>query len=180
MSETPPEAPPRQPSTGKLGVWGKKLGPMPAWAWAAILLGAVIVFMYYRNKSSGSTSGTSTSTADNSAAASQVPQFVNQTYTTVTPPTSPGVPPSPVDNQIPGHTTVQATGKETLEQIASKYGTTPADIVAFSEAHKVHISPTEARFFKHPTGKVPKGIILWVPEKQVTNITGPGSGEAGQ
>jgi hypothetical protein len=73
---------------------------------------------------------------------------------------------------------VTANGSETLAQIASKYGTTPADIVAFTKAHKVHQSPTETKFFAKPNGKVPKGIVLWVPEKQVTNVTGPGSGES--
>lgn len=185
MSETAPEptgGPPR--SSGKLGIWAKKYGPLPAWAWASIGLVIILGVLYLRNKKTASTAASTTSdtTAADTAGAGQVPQFVNQTYTTVTPPSSPSPPPStsvtPVSNQIPGHTTVTANGSETLAQIASKYGTTPADIVAFTKAHKVHQSPTETKFFSKPTGKVPKGIILWVPEKQVTNVTGPGSGTA--
>lgn len=186
MSETAPEptgGPPK--ARGKLGIWAKKYGPLPAWAWALIGLVIILGVLYLKNRNSASantTADAAAQTADTTAGAGQIPQFVNQTYTTVQPPSAPSPPPStsvtPVGNQIPGHTTVTANGSETLAQIASKYGTTPADIVAFTKAHKVHQSPTETKFFSKPTGKVPKGIILWVPEKQVTNVTGPGSGTA--
>jgi len=187
VSETAPEptgGPPK--ARGKLGIWAKKYGPLPAWAWVSIGLVIVLGVLYLRSRNSTASNAASTSsdtTAADSTGAGQIPQFVNQTYTTVQPPSAPSPPPSvsttpPVGNQIPGHTTVTANGSETLAQIASKYGTTPADIVAFTKAHKVHQSPTETKFFSKPTGKVPKGIILWVPEKQVTNVTGPGSGTA--
>lgn len=86
-----------------------------------------------------------------------------------------GQPTPPGSTQIPGHYTIQSTGKETLTQIASRYHTTASDIIKFTEAHKTHVSPTEKRFFGHPTGKVPRGIILWVPEPQVY-----GNGQSGQ
>jgi LysM repeat protein len=185
MSEQAPEAPVQQrPSGGKLGVWGRKYGPLPGWGWAAILLAIILVVMWYRNKNSAANTNVGSATAAGTTGASQIPEFVNQTYTTVTPPSEPTTtaPPPPVvtpGNQIPGHHVVTANGTETLQQIASKYGTTPADIIAFTKAHKPHVSPTEAKFFSKPSGKVPKGILLWVPEPQVTNITGPGGGESG-
>jgi hypothetical protein len=191
VSEQAPEAttqaPPRT-TGGKLGVWGRKVGPLPVWAWVGIVLAAVLGFMYYKNKNSA---GASTTTASTAAAgttdASQIPEFVNQTYTTVTPPTEPttsgSTPPpttggTPSSNQIPGHHVITSNGTQTLAQLAAANGTTAANIIAFSKAHKPHISATEAKFFSKPTGKIPKGIVLWVPESQVTNITGPGPGGA--
>lgn len=184
MSEQAPETggAPARAGGSKLGVWGKKMGPLPVWGWAGIVLAVVIGYMYYKNKNSAA-STTGSSAAAGTTSASQIPEFVNQTYTTVTPPVEPTSPtptptPSP-GNQIPGHHVITANGTETLAQIAAKYGTTSADIVAFTKAHKPHISATEAKFFTKPTGKVPKGILLWVPEPQVTNVTGPGGGQSG-
>jgi hypothetical protein len=197
MSEAAPEPttgpPAKRSGSGKLGVWGKKYGPLPAWGWAALGLVIILGVLYLKNRNSAATSP-STTTADTTAGAGQIPQFVNQTYTTVTPPSAPPPPaststvPPPAGSgttsnagttQIPGHHVITANGNETLAQIASQYHTTPSDIIAFTKAHKVHQSPTETKFFSKPNGKVPKGIVLWVPEPQVTNLTGPGGGESG-
>lgn len=189
MSEQAPEPTTQAPPSGgggKLGVWGKKMGPFPAWAWVAILLGGALAYMYYKNKNSatGASTSSTTAAADSAAAgtgAGQIPEFVNQTYTTVTPPSEPTTSaptPAPASTQIPGHHVITSNGNQTLAQIAAANGTTAADIVAFSKAHKTHISATEAKFFSKPTGKIPKGIVLWVPEPQVTNVTGPGGGQA--
>jgi hypothetical protein len=62
---------------------------------------------------------------------------------------------------------VTSTGHETLAQIAKKYGTTPAAIIEFTKQHKTHVSPTEAKFLKTGKGRVPRGLVLWVPEPQV-------------
>jgi hypothetical protein len=166
---------------GKLGVWKKKYGPLPLWGWGVLVLLGILAYLWYKNKNANATA--SSTTASDSTGAGQVPQFVNQTYTTVTPPAAAATPASTstasVSNQIPGHQVITSNGQMTLAQIAAKYGTTSADIIAFTRAHKVHQSATEAKFFSKPTGKVPKGIVLWVPESQVTNITGPGGGEGG-
>src|ERR1700733_408505 len=90
------------PSSGsKLGVWGKKLGPIPIWGWASMLLVGIIIFMYIKNKNSTASDTTSSTAADASGAsaadgtgAGQIPEFVNQTYTTVTPPVEPTVGPA--------------------------------------------------------------------------------------
>lgn len=163
---------------GKLGVWKKKLGPFPAWVWALLALAAVLIYLYYRSQNASNSSNASSTTAADTTGAGQIPQFVNQTYTTVTPPTAPATSSGTTSNQIPGHQVITSNGKETLAQIAAKYGTTSADIIAFTKAHKPHQSATEAKFFSKPNGKVPKGIVLWVPESQVTNVTGPGPGGA--
>jgi hypothetical protein len=184
MADAPTDAPgtPAKSGGGKLGVWAKKYGPLPLWGWALLLVGAILAYLYWKNRNSSATSTASTTTASDTTGAGQIPQFVNQTYTTVTPPSSDTSSTSTstgtVSSQIPGHHVVTATGNETLQQIATQYGTTPADIVAFSKAHKTHISATEAKFFSKPNGKVPKGLVLWVPEPQVTNVTGPGGGQS--
>jgi hypothetical protein len=178
MAETATDAPGTSASSGggKLGVWKKKYGPLPLWGWAIVLLVAILGYLYWKNKNSASSNSASNTTASDSTGAGQIPQFVNQTYTTVTPPAAPPTKGATTSNQIPGHQVITANGSETLEQIASKYGTTPADIVAFTKAHKPHMSAVETKFFSKPHGKVPKGIVLWVPESQVTNVTGPGPG----
>jgi hypothetical protein len=90
-------------------------------------------------------------------------------------------PTPPTQTKIPGHHTLQSTGHQTLAQIAKQYGTTPKDIISFTEAHKTHISKTESNFFKKGTGVVPKGIVLWIPEPQVppTPSSGAGVGASG-
>lgn len=179
MADAQPDAPgtPAKTGGGKLGVWGKKYGPLPLWGWALILLVGILVYLYWKNRNSAS-SDTSSTTASDSTGAGQIPQFVNQTYTTVTPPAAASTPPSTsvanTGTQIPGHHVVTANGNETLAQIASRYGTTPQDIIAFTKAHKTHISGTEAKFFSKPNGKVPKGILLWVPEPQVPGPSSTG------
>jgi hypothetical protein len=186
VSEQAPEpttqGAPRSGGGGKLGVWGKKMGPLPVWAWVAIVLGGLLAFMYWKNKGAATGATASTDTGSSAAAgttdASQIPEFVNQTYTTVSPPAEPTTTPAPTTSQIPGHHVITSNGNQTLAQIAAANGTTAADIIAFSKAHKPHVSATESKFFSKPTGKVPKGIVLWVPESQVTNVTGPGPGGA--
>jgi hypothetical protein len=184
MADAPTDAPgtPASSGGGKLGIWKKKYGPLPLWGWALILLAAILGYLYYKNRNSASTTASAT-TASDTTGAGQIPQFVNQTYTTVTPPAAAPTPVSTssasTSNQIPGHHVVTSNGTQTLAQIASQYGTTPADIIAFTKAHKPHESALEKKFFSKPNGKVPKGILLWVPEPQVTNITGPGPGGAG-
>ena len=58
-----------------------KLGPLPMWAWVAIGAAVILGWAYYKNKTTAAASTSSTDTTGTSA--SDVPQFVNQTYTTV-------------------------------------------------------------------------------------------------
>ncbi|HXT92376.1 MAG TPA: LysM domain-containing protein [Trebonia sp.] len=87
MSEAAPErAPSRAPSSGGGGgnVFTHKLGPLPTWLWIVIVGLALVAWSWWKNKSADAAS--SANTASSSTPADQVPQFVNQTFTTVTPP----------------------------------------------------------------------------------------------
>jgi len=77
MSEAAPE---RARARGG-NVFTHKLGPLPMWAWVAIAGAVILGWAYYKNKTSAAASGTAADTTGTSA--SDVPQFVNQTYTTV-------------------------------------------------------------------------------------------------
>lgn len=79
MSEQAPE---RAPARAKGGnVFTHRIGPLPMWIWVALAGGVIVAWSFYKSK----TSAASTSTASG-VPASDVPQFVNQTYTTVSPP----------------------------------------------------------------------------------------------
>jgi hypothetical protein len=99
VSETAPE----RTGGGGGNFWTRKLGPLPAWGWAGIVLLAVLGYSYFKNKNSASssssadTSGTAANTPGG-VDASLVPQFVNQVYTQTTPPAAPNV---TVNNQLP-------------------------------------------------------------------------------
>lgn len=66
-----------------------KLGPLPVWGWAGIgLLGAVLFYLWNKNKSNRQNSGVNTPGGVDS---SLVPQFVNQTYVQNVPPPAPSM-----------------------------------------------------------------------------------------
>jgi len=79
VSEMPPE------QSGSGNPLKRKIGPLPTWAWVAIAAGIVIAWAWWRNR-------TQAATAAPAQDAGQVPQFVNQTYTSVVPPTPPHPP----------------------------------------------------------------------------------------
>jgi hypothetical protein len=84
---TPPKA------SGGGNVFTRKMGPLPMWAWMAIML--VLAGGYYlikgKGSSSSTTGSTSASTVDTPGGvdSSLVPQFVNQTYVQGAPPAAP-------------------------------------------------------------------------------------------
>lgn len=143
---------------------------------AAVAAGAY--FLFFRNSSASAAAPTSTggsgtittgnTTVDSGAVTVNVSQNGESS--------GGGQPSPPGQTQIPGHYTLQSTGKETLAQIAKRYNTTASDIIAFTSAHKTHVSPTEKKFFAKPSGDVPKGIVLWIPEPQVYGNSSGGSG----
>jgi hypothetical protein len=87
MSEAAPERPARREN-----VLTRKIGPLPTWGWVAIIGGVIIGYAYYKNRQSSSSTAAASGTN-----ASQIPQFVNQTYTTLVPPPAPVPPPSDHD-----------------------------------------------------------------------------------
>src|SRR5215469_14123505 len=80
-----PQAPARREN-----LFTRKIGPLPMWAWTAIVAGLIIVWSLYQRRKQGQQQAQQQQAA--TAQASQVPQFVNQTFTTVEPPLMP--PPS--------------------------------------------------------------------------------------
>lgn len=97
MSEQPTSPPPAR--SGRGNILTNKIGPLPMWAWVGIAGAILVVWRLYSNKQNQSQAATTTP----STPADQVPQFVNQTYTTVTAPGATGTPtPSPVTPTPPG------------------------------------------------------------------------------
>jgi len=80
VSEQAPEAPARP--ARRENVFTRKIGPLPMWGWLLIVGGGIGAWALYSRKQAGQTTATGTS-------ASQVPQFVNQTYVSPTPPMAP-------------------------------------------------------------------------------------------
>lgn len=66
-------------------MWKKKLGPLPAWGWGGILLGAALLWSFGRNRASGkdSTGDATDGTEAETVPSDQVPDFISQVYTTV-------------------------------------------------------------------------------------------------
>jgi len=88
-------APTAAPAAGpakKGNIFTRKIGPLPMWVWLTIGIAIVVGFALYKSRTSSSGAGSQADQSATGTDASQIPQFVNQTYTTVTPPT----PPAPV------------------------------------------------------------------------------------
>lgn len=81
MSETMPERP-----THRGGMFTRKVGPLPVWAWMAVGLVAAIAFYLIQKKNAPAASTAAPSTATGTTASSSIPQFVNQVYTNGSPP----------------------------------------------------------------------------------------------
>jgi hypothetical protein len=81
----PPAEPAREPrKKGLKGALTHKLGPLPMWVWVVIVAAIILLWVVWKNKTGASQQQGPSSTAG----AGQVPQFVNQTFT------SPGPPPA--------------------------------------------------------------------------------------
>ena len=102
MSEPTPAKPLGKSTPGggkKENVFTHKLGPLPMWGWVGIAAAVLVAWRVYsakKNGTSSSTSGSGTSGAGSSGLAGgaspyDIPQFVNQTYTTVTGPPAPSM-----------------------------------------------------------------------------------------
>lgn len=161
---------PQRPAGGKENVFTRKIGPLPMWAWVAIIGGAILAWSFWKNKTAGSTTSTPATGTD----ASQVPQFVNQTYTTVSPPVAgpPGPPgpagppgpkgqpsPVPVPPRKPGAPAVRTERlrhKGNLEQIARRNGIDLEDLLEANPELKKY----------QGTGKqLPVGTVVRIPPK---------------
>lgn len=108
-------------SSGGSNVFTRKIGPLPMWGWMGIaLLLAILYYLYQKNQAS-STSSTSTTASVNTPGgvdSSLVPQFINQNYTTVNPPSAPATTTSTTGST--GSTgSTSSTGSSTATSVVS-------------------------------------------------------------
>lgn len=138
------------PSGGKSGgsTFTRKLGPLPMWAWLAIGTGLLVIIYTWKQNKAAATAATDTSTADTSTADSQIPQFINQTYVTNTPPSQTAAPPTTPTTTTPSTPTTTGTsphvppgpyrymstsaGMNTISEIAHHFGISNADVIAYN------------------------------------------------
>jgi hypothetical protein len=86
----------------KENVFTNKIGPLPMWAWVAVVAAALVAWRLWSSKNAAAQQQPTTIP---STPADQVPQFVNQTYVTTTPPNTPATSPpttSPPPPPTPG------------------------------------------------------------------------------
>ena len=178
MSETAPESTPG--GGGKFGLFTEKIGPLPMWAWVAIIAAALIGWrLYSAKKNAASTAGAGT--AADGTSANDVPQFVNQTYVTTTPPVQ-GPPPvqsgpiesfGPVPPKQPGPQQLTRTwtapvgSVSDLAQIAQRLtGTTDPGLL--HPVNKTAQNFIAGPYKKNRNAKVPKGAQFSYSEGTVT------------
>jgi hypothetical protein len=123
MSESMPER------SGGGSVFTRKMGPLPAWGWMAIvLLLAVFYAMYSKQKKAAASSSSSNTDASSvnspgGVDASLVPQFVNQTYVQGTPPPAPNV---TINNTTPPPSSTPPTGTNKVNLYPAPQGLSAA------------------------------------------------------
>ncbi|HEX8865255.1 MAG TPA: hypothetical protein VF821_06310 [Lentzea sp.] len=183
MSETPPERPASRSGSrgGKLGLFTEKIGPLPMWIWVAIIAVILIGWRLYSNKKQAASSAASTGTATDSVPADQVPQFVNQTYTTVLPPTAapPAANPQPVPaTATPAKTPAQTLTRTWISQGGSTYAQVAQRLIGTSNVSGLHHANAAAQkwvadvYAKNHNAKMPKGLYFSYTEGTVTNKAG--------
>jgi hypothetical protein len=173
----------------------RKIGPLPMWAWLAIFTAVIVVYAYIKKKSSGTTTGAGTSTGATSVNSpggvdsSLVPQFVNQTYTSTTPPAAANVtitdsgnttttgstakPAAQTVSGAPGSYSLDvggsgnnewtSTGKYSLNTIAKSHGMTPAQLIAVSESSENNPNLKAYVAKKNYNAMLPAGVQLFIP-----------------
>jgi hypothetical protein len=182
VAANPADAQPQPSSSGgTANIFTRKFGPLPMWAWMAIVLALALVYSIWKKNKSASSTNTQAASAS-SESADQIPQFVNQTYVQTTPPTV--TPPTTTTTSGSGGTTsgsggstgsgttrpttYKATGVDTgdINRIAQSFGLTEAELIAANpQLKKIKV--------KSPSGKeipligsgapVPAGTVLNIP-----------------
>src|SRR5271155_3016496 len=130
---TPPGAAPK----AKGNVLTRKIGPLPTWAWTGIILTPILIYAVIERKKSSSTTAASATTGTTSA--SQVPQFVNQTYTSVQAPSAPNSTGTTPVTTGPATTTTATTPTPTVSTPAP----TPAPSAPVAAAAGGVVIPSE-------------------------------------
>lgn len=182
MSEQAPERPAASSRGGRaMGLFTEKIGPLPMWGWLAIIITGIVGWRLYENHQSSS-SGSSASTASDSTAADTVPQFVNQTYVTTTPPVQ-GTPPPATAATPPAGTPVK-TGSSTQQLTrtwTSEGGSTYAQVAQrlLGNTTVANLHPANAAaqkwvagpYAKNHNAKMPRGLEFTYTEGTVTTKT---------
>ena len=83
--------PPRSEG-GFKGALKRPIGPLPTWGWVLVLALVVIGWAWWHNRSTQKAAASA-----DTGQSSQVPEFVNQNYTTLQPPVPPQPPPGDHD-----------------------------------------------------------------------------------
>lgn len=174
MSEAAPERTPAR----RGNPFTTRLGPLPMWAWVAILGTLIIVWSVWKGRQANQATAT---TADTSTPADQVPQFVNQTYTTVMPPSVPApsspvpvigpvTPPRPVPRppQTVGYSWTDTGQKWSANQLAVKLG------VPLSDLGPGNAQAVKA--LKNPNAPMPKGAHFTYAKGKVVPGVGADAG----
>lgn len=114
-------------------IFTRKLGPLPYWGWMAIVLLLAIFYAMYskQKKAAASASSQNSSTVDSPGGvdASLVPQFVNQVYTSSTPPPAPNI---TVNTPPPPATTGGGTTSNKVNQYPAPGGLSTSKVSSTS------------------------------------------------
>jgi hypothetical protein len=136
-------------------VFTRHIGPLPMWAWVAIIAVPLLVYgLYSKNKAAASTSAASTGTTASTTGAAQVPQFVNQTYTSTTPPAAPVMPKSARPQQGRPHPGTGNTSTTTPPATTTTTTSPPSSGGTFS------LSPGSSQSGPVPTSAIYAGQSL--------------------
>jgi hypothetical protein len=152
-----PTAPPRG---GHENVLTHKLGPLPTWAWVGVAAAVLVVWRTFSNKKTAAASQqqAAASTSNTATAADQVPQFVNQTYTTVTAPAAPAATtPTPTNSGTGGGQHSRPTNSYNWLDTLSTLGTPPH-------------APTTTNPAPRPPASIPSVTGLRVTGFGATNV----------
>jgi hypothetical protein len=196
MSEQAPEAQPRKAGGGS--TFTRKMGPLPLWAWMGVGLAVVLVYANWQKSKQGASTGLGSSagaTGVNSPGgvdASLVPQFINQTYESETPPAAPNITvnntvptpvtkPPPAPDKTPEPSTISgapgsfttglagglnewtSTGQYSLNTIAKSHGMTAQQLIAVSTGAENNV-PLKTYVAKNNfNAPLPSGVQIFIP-----------------
>lgn len=173
MSETVPERSAPSGGGGVKGTFTNKIGPLPMWAWVAVIAAVLVGWRVYASRKSASTTDSTGATADTA----DVPQFVNQTYTTVTAPVQ--GPPGPQGRQgTPGKSPKPPGPQQLTRTWTSLGGSTYAEVaqrlLGNSDVANLHPANAAAQkwvagpYKRNHNAKMPKGLEFTYTEGTVT------------
>jgi|SRR5215469_6670794 len=186
MSETAPESAPAPAPRGG-NIFAQRFGPLPLWGWMGIGVALALAYWYYNKRKQASNVSAGVGQASNAGTtdSSLIPQFVNQTYVTDTPPAAPvpgpagppgpsgnpgpigppGTPaPKPPPQQLTRTWTAIATAS-TLAQVARRLGTS---VQSMRPENAIAKTWWNGSYSKNKNALIPKGATFTFNEGTVT------------